>query len=85
MAKDFYEGVRAGEFYFLEMIILLINNIIVLVDKDNKPSWDPPTLMGVTQEMVDHFFSPFTDEKELDLPWVGVCALCVLIYLLCNL
>ena len=47
------------------MIIIII---VVLIDKDNMPRWDPPTLAGVTPEMVDHFFSPLTGEKELELP-----------------
>ena len=34
---------------------------VVIVDKDNAPKWDPPTLEGVTTEMLDHFFSPLKD------------------------
>lgn len=37
----------------------------VLVDKDNSPKWDPPTLEGVTKEMLDHYFSPLGEDQEL--------------------
>ncbi|XP_024397725.1 3-hydroxyisobutyryl-CoA hydrolase 1 [Physcomitrium patens] len=41
----------------------------LLVDKDNKPQWKPPTLAEVTKEMVDDIFAPFHQgEKELELP-----------------
>ncbi|MCA1856147.1 enoyl-CoA hydratase/isomerase family protein [Massilia oculi] len=30
----------------------------LVIDKDNQPRWNPPTLEGVTQEMVDRFFEP---------------------------
>jgi len=36
----------------------------VIVDKDGKPQWDPPTLAGVTPQMLDEIFAPL-DEDEL--------------------
>ena len=30
----------------------------LVIDKDNQPKWNPPTLAEVTQEMVDRFFEP---------------------------
>jgi enoyl-CoA hydratase len=36
----------------------------LLVDKDNSPKWQPPTLAQVTEEHVDRFFAPL---GELDL------------------
>jgi enoyl-CoA hydratase len=30
----------------------------LLVDKDNKPQWQPSTLEGVTPEVVARFFAP---------------------------
>ncbi|WP_084418506.1 enoyl-CoA hydratase/isomerase family protein [Henriciella litoralis] len=30
----------------------------VLIDKDHKPNWQPPTLEAVTPELVDSFFAP---------------------------
>ncbi|KAL2940017.1 3-hydroxyisobutyryl-CoA hydrolase-like protein 2 mitochondrial [Bienertia sinuspersici] len=40
-----------------------------LVDKDFAPKWDPPTLEDVSKDMVDCYFSPFSEhEPELDLP-----------------
>ena len=41
----------------------------VLVDKDNKPRWNPAHLKHVTESDVDWYFSPFTDSvDEWDLP-----------------
>lgn len=41
----------------------------LLVDKDNKPQWNPPTLAEVSTEMVDDIFAPFhRGEQELELP-----------------
>lgn len=36
----------------------------VIVDKDNAPSWDPPTLAGVTDTMLDAVFAPLPAEEE---------------------
>ncbi len=33
----------------------------VIVDKDNKPEWDPATLGGVTGQMLDEIFAPLED------------------------
>lgn len=37
----------------------------VLIDKDNKPVWQPDSLAGVTDEIVDSYFQPV--EKELGI------------------
>ncbi|KAL5071525.1 hypothetical protein RYX36_022412 [Vicia faba] len=40
-----------------------------MVDKDFAPKWDPPSLKDVSEDMVDHYFSPFGEfEPELVLP-----------------
>jgi len=39
----------------------------VLVDKDQKPVWDPATIEGVTEEKVDWYFSQLPADKELKL------------------
>jgi hypothetical protein len=39
----------------------------LLIDKDQKPQWNPPTLEGVTQEIVDYHFAPLKPEEELKL------------------
>lgn len=39
----------------------------VLIDKDNKPSWQPPDVSLVTEDMVDCYFAQLTDDG-LDLP-----------------
>jgi enoyl-CoA hydratase len=36
----------------------------LIVDKDNKPVWNPPTLAGVTHQMLDDIFAPL-GEGEL--------------------
>jgi enoyl-CoA hydratase len=33
----------------------------VIVEKDNKPNWNPPTLAGVTREMLNEIFAPLGD------------------------
>ena len=41
----------------------------VIVDKDNAPRWEPPTLEGVTRAMLDELFSPLpADEEWTPLP-----------------
>ncbi len=37
----------------------------VIVDKDNNPDWDPATILGVTDEMLDDIFAPLPDDEEL--------------------
>lgn len=39
----------------------------LLIDKDQKPRWNPPTLEEVTQEIVDYHFAPLKPEEELKL------------------
>lgn len=36
----------------------------LLVDKDNRPVWDPPTPEGVTQHLIDQIFAPLPDGEE---------------------
>jgi len=36
----------------------------VIVEKDNKPKWDPPTLEGVTDAMLDGIFAPLPSAEE---------------------
>lgn len=38
-----------------------------MVDKDFAPKWDPPTLKDVSEDMVDHYFSPPLNELEPEL------------------
>ncbi|HXL68241.1 MAG TPA: enoyl-CoA hydratase/isomerase family protein [Xanthobacteraceae bacterium] len=37
----------------------------VVVDKDNAPRWNPPTLAGVSEAMVARHFAPLPREQEL--------------------
>ena len=36
----------------------------VIVDKDNAPRWDPPTLAQVTEQKVDAIFEPLPEDEE---------------------
>ena len=36
----------------------------VIVEKDNAPKWDPPTLEGVTEAMLDAIFAPLASAEE---------------------
>jgi enoyl-CoA hydratase len=36
----------------------------LIVEKDNKPHWDPPTLPGVTEAMLDEIFAPLPAGEE---------------------
>jgi enoyl-CoA hydratase len=36
----------------------------LIVDKDNKPRWDPPTLAGVTEAMLDEIFAALPADEE---------------------
>jgi enoyl-CoA hydratase len=36
----------------------------VIVEKDNAPRWDPPTLGGVTEAMLDAIFAPLPSAEE---------------------
>ena len=36
----------------------------VIIDKDNAPKWDPPTLEGVTETMLDGIFAPLPSAEE---------------------
>jgi len=38
-----------------------------LVDRDNKPAWQPPTLAEVSEERVNFYFSPLEEDVELKL------------------
>ena len=38
----------------------------VLVDRDNKPVWEPATLDGITPAAIDAYFAPL-EAPELDL------------------
>jgi enoyl-CoA hydratase len=36
----------------------------VIVEKDNAPRWDPPTLEGVTDALLDDIFAPLPPDEE---------------------
>ena len=36
----------------------------VIIDKDNAPKWDPPTLEGVTEALLDEIFAPLPADQE---------------------
>jgi len=36
----------------------------VIVDKDNAPRWNPPTLEGVGEDLLDEIFAPLPADEE---------------------
>lgn len=59
MRQEFRIGARVVQRHdFLEGVRALI------VDKDNKPVWNPPTLAAVTPDILDSIFAPLTAEEE---------------------
>ena len=44
----------------------------LLIDKDLKPKWNPPTLEEVTQEIVDYHFTALKPAEELKLCFTRV-------------
>jgi enoyl-CoA hydratase/carnithine racemase len=38
----------------------------LLIDKDQKPKWNPPTIDGVTRDMVDVHFKPVSNDLLFD-------------------
>jgi len=40
----------------------------ILIDKDKNPHWKPATLEGVTNDMIDWYFSPLPHDEDLILP-----------------
>jgi enoyl-CoA hydratase len=59
MAMEYRIGARVVQRHdFLEGVRA------VIVDKDNAPRWDPPTLAGVTDAMLDGIFAPLPSAEE---------------------
>ena len=59
MAMEYRIGARVVQRHdFLEGVRA------VIVEKDNKPRWDPPTLEGVTEAMLDEVFAPLPSGEE---------------------
>ncbi|HEY8574637.1 enoyl-CoA hydratase/isomerase family protein [Phenylobacterium sp.] len=59
MAMEYRIGARVVQRHdFLEGVRA------VIVEKDNAPRWDPPTLEGVTEAMLDEIFAPLPSAEE---------------------
>nr|MEA2797155.1 hypothetical protein [Phenylobacterium sp.] len=59
MAMEYRIGARVVQRHdFLEGVRA------VIVDKDNAPKWNPPTLEGVTDAMIDAIFAPLPSAEE---------------------
>jgi enoyl-CoA hydratase len=59
MAMEYRIGARVVQRHdFLEGVRA------VIVDKDNAPKWDPPTLEGVSEAMLDGIFAPLPSVDE---------------------
>jgi enoyl-CoA hydratase len=58
MAMEYRIGARVVQRHdFLEGVRA------VIVEKDNAPNWDPPTLEGVTEDMLDAIFAPLPSSE----------------------
>ena len=59
MAMEYRIGARVVQRHdFLEGVRA------VIVEKDNAPQWDPPTLEGVSEAMLDSIFAPLPSAEE---------------------
>jgi enoyl-CoA hydratase len=59
MRQEYRIAARVSQRHdFLEGVRALI------IDKDNAPKWDPPTLAGVTNAMLDEIFAPMPPGEE---------------------
>jgi len=59
MAMEYRLGARVVQRHdFLEGVRA------VIVDKDNAPKWDPATLEGVSEELLDAIFAPLPPDQE---------------------
>jgi enoyl-CoA hydratase len=59
MRQEYRIAARVSQRHdFLEGVRALI------VDKDNKPRWEPPTLAGVTEAMLDAIFAPMPPGED---------------------
>jgi enoyl-CoA hydratase len=59
MAMEYRIGARVVQRHdFLEGVRA------VIVDKDNAPKWDPPTLEAVTETLIDGIFAPLPSTEE---------------------
>ena len=59
MAMEYRSGARVGQRHdFLEGVRA------VIVDKDNAPKWDPATLEGVGEDLLDAIFAPLPADQE---------------------
>ena len=59
MAMEYRIGARVVQRHdFLEGVRA------VIIDKDNAPRWDPPSLEGVTEPMLDSIFAPLPSVEE---------------------
>lgn len=49
----------------MNTIIFLTGVRALLIDKDQKPSWSPNSLKGVTENIVNGYFNKLPDDQEL--------------------
>jgi enoyl-CoA hydratase len=71
-----YEGARVQDFrHEMRMEYAVATRVVqrhdfvegvraLLIDKDSRPRWDPPTPAGVTQHLIDTIFAPMPEGEE---------------------
>jgi enoyl-CoA hydratase len=71
-----YDGARVQDFghemrqeYAVATRVVQRNDFVegvraLLVDKDNRPRWEPPTPEGVTEHLIDTIFAPMPEGEE---------------------
>ena len=71
-----YEGARVQDFmHEMRMEYAVATRVVqrhdfvegvraLLIDKDNRPRWEPPTPEGVTQHLIDTIFAPMPQGEE---------------------
>lgn len=52
-------------FLFYGLLFVFVGVRALLIDKDQNPKWDPPSLPQVTQAIVEKHFAVLPEEQEL--------------------
>lgn len=56
---------KGGGGFFVYSFISIAGVRALLIDKDQKPKWNPDTLVGVADHRVQFYFQPLGDAEDL--------------------